>query len=413
MQKLSEWWRKLTWTFAPSNKVEATKAVTKNFILHWFPARVTFRSMSWSYSWWLGTVSFSLFLILTITGIVLMFLYIPSVERAYWTIKDLQHAVSFGWFLRNMHRWAAHLMVFFVTLHMVRVFFTGAFKNGGNPDANRPVNWAVGMFLLVFTLLLSYTGYLLPWDQLALWAITIGANIAKSVPVIGDYLHFLLAGGTQIDQNTLIRFYALHVIVLPAILLVLVSYHMWRVRKDGGLAVSEQYKMQAKKEGKRLVPDDYTTFAIPALIRRAFLVFLISLGAVMLLSLISNAPLEEPADPSWTPNPAKAPWYFLWLQELLAITTIRTPWFTINGGFVGGVVIPGILFLWGLIVPFIDKSPDEATGVWFHPSRKLQNWTFGIIMLILAFLTIFAMYFRGPSWNIYWPWAWPPIPHLF
>ncbi len=413
MEKLRKWWRSLTWTFDPQTKVESAKAVSKNFWLHWFPARVTLKSLSWSYSFWLGTISFSLFIILTITGILLMFLYIPSVERAYWTIKDLESSVTFGWFLRNMHRWAAHLMVFFVFLHMVRVFFTGAFKNGGNPEANRPLNWLIGIVLLLLTLLLSFTGYLLPWDQLALWAVTVGTNIAKSIPAIGDEIFFLLAGGTTLDQNALIRFYVLHVILLPVLLLILASYHMWRVRKDGGLAVSEQYKLQAKKEKKRLVQDEYTVFSVPNLVRRVFLVFLLSLAMVMFMSIVAKAPLEEPADPTWTPNPAKAPWYFLWLQELVAITTIRIGDITVNGGFIGGVVIPGILVLWAAITPFIDKSPDEATGVWFHRSRWLQNTIFLIFVLFLVAITIFAMYFRGPYWGIYWPWRWPEIPHLF
>ncbi|MEO0223738.1 MAG: cytochrome b N-terminal domain-containing protein [candidate division WOR-3 bacterium] len=416
MNKIKEIWRSLTWSFDPKDKIEATKATSKNFWLHWFPARVTYKSMSWTYSFWLGTVLFSLFLILTITGVILMFLYIPSAERAYWTIKDLENSVSFGWFLRNAHRWAAHLMVTTVFLHMMRVFFTGAYKNGGNPESNRPLNWIVGVILLVLTLGLSYTGYLLPWDQLALWAIVIGANIAKSVPpesIVGKNLYFFLAGGTQIDQPTLIRFYVLHCIFLPLLLLILSSYHMWRVRKDGGLAVSEQYKIEAKKLNKRLIQDEYTTFTIPFMFRRAFLVFLITTAIVLFFTIFAKAPLEEPADPTWTPNPAKAPWYFLWIQELIAITTIKIGDFTINGGFIGGALIPALLvFLWA-IWPYLDKSPDEATGVWFHKSRIIHNVIFAIIMLYLIGITIFAMYFRGPYWQVYWPWRWPEMPHMF
>ena len=150
------------------------------------------------------------------TGVILMFLYVPSVERAYWWIKDLDFAVSFGWFLRRAHRIGAHLMVAVVFLHMFRVFLTGSYKKGSAVGSNRPFNWVLGVLLLVLTLFLSFTGYLLPWDQLAFWAITVGTNIAASVPVVGEEMRQFLLGGTVIGQPTLIRFYVLHCVFLPA-----------------------------------------------------------------------------------------------------------------------------------------------------------------------------------------------------
>lgn len=174
---------RIVWSWLPKSNREAGDAVVKNILIHWFPAKVSRMALSWSYSFWLGTTAFSLFVLLAITGVILMFLYVPSVERAYWSIKDLEFAVSFGAFLRSFHRLGAHLMVAVVFLHMVRVFLTGAYKNGSAPNANRPVNWIIGVFLLITTLGLSFTGYLLPWDQLAFWAITVGTNIASAAPL--------------------------------------------------------------------------------------------------------------------------------------------------------------------------------------------------------------------------------------
>ncbi len=408
-ERLYQVWRALVWTFDPADRTEAGKAVTRNFWLHWFPPRMTKASLSWSYSFWLGTISAFLFFILAVTGVILMFLYVPSVERAYQSIKDLEYAVSFGWLLRNMHRWSAHMMVAAVFLHMLRVFYTGAYKNGMSHMAKREVNWVVGMVLLLITLLLSFSGYLLPWDQLAIWAVTVGTEIAKSVPIIGDEIYYVLAGGTILDQNALIRFYTLHVIFLPTLLLILFSYHMWRIRKDEGLAITEQFNI-ARKKGENVQVE--MVFSTPWAVRRIVLVFMLTLSWILFLSVFLKSPLEEPASLEWTPNPAKAPWYFLWLQELVAITTIRIGGITINGGFVGGVLIPGILATLATIWPFIDRSPPEATGVWFHRSRLVQNLVFTFFVLLIVGMIIFAMYFRGPYWGIYWPWAWPELPEI-
>ncbi|HVC05870.1 MAG TPA: cytochrome b N-terminal domain-containing protein, partial [Candidatus Acidoferrales bacterium] len=175
----------------------------------------------------LGGLSFFLFILLTITGLFLMFYYIPSVDSAYQNVKDLQFVAVFGDIIRNMHRWAAHGMVITVWLHMARVFYQGAYK------PPREFNWVIGTFLLLITLLLSFSGYLLPWDQLAIWAITVGTNMAKYAPIVGPYTRYLLLGGDQVAQGALIRFYVLHVIALPLIGFLLMVVHFWRVRKDG------------------------------------------------------------------------------------------------------------------------------------------------------------------------------------
>ena len=228
------------WSVKPASDREAGDAVVSNFLLHWFPAKSCKRSLDWNYSFWLGTASAALLLLVTVSGLPLLFLYIPSVERAYVSVKDIEYVITFGFWIRAVHRLAAHLMVAVVFLHMVRVFLTGAYKNGRGQGQKREWNWVIGVALLLSTLLLSFTGYLLPWDQLAYWAITVGTNIASSIPFVGPTIRELLLGGRAIDQATLIRFYVLHVIGLPAAMGMLFLYHMWRVRKDGGLASADR-----------------------------------------------------------------------------------------------------------------------------------------------------------------------------
>jgi quinol-cytochrome oxidoreductase complex cytochrome b subunit len=431
-------WNQITWTWKPVTEREAGDSVVRNLLLHWFPAKVTRESLKFSYSFWLGTVSIVLFLLLSLTGMVLMFLYVPSVERAYQSIKDIEFVVAFGSFLRATHRIAAHLMVAVVFLHMVRVFLTAAYRNGTAAGQNRPLNWIVGVVLLLATFFLSFTGYLLPWDQLAYWAITVGTNIASAAPVVGDKIRFLLLGGNSIEQNTLIRFYVLHCFFLPVLVLFLFSWHMWRIRKDGGLACVDKLSLQ-QKSGK--VPpvkvktysllgltrgrtaqvetalvdfDQHTVSSSPNLVRRLLLVTLFTLVAVSVLALVVPTPLEEPANPRVTPNPAKAPWYFLWLQELVTDTTIHVGSLTINGALIGGILLPGLLVLAAVAWPYFDRSPLSAVGVWFARARNNQNLVFLAIVIFILTLTVVGTFLRGPYWKFFWPWeAWPEVPKNF
>lgn len=226
-------WRSLIHYGWPDNALDRSLAVTSSFFLHIHSVKVSRRSLRWTYTFGLGVMACVLFGVLIFTGVLLMFYYVPSVERAYSTMKDLQFAVSLGQFTRNMHRWSAHAMVIIVALHMVRVFFTGAHR------APRELNWLIGVALLLLTLGSSFTGYLLPWDQLAFWAITVGTNIAGYAPGVGPVLQTMLLGGPSVGQSTLIRFYTLHVALLPITMVILVSLHLWRIRKDGGLAASD------------------------------------------------------------------------------------------------------------------------------------------------------------------------------
>jgi cytochrome b-561 len=423
------------WSLRPQSDRQSGDAVVSNFMLHWFPAKVCKASLDWNYSFWLGTISAALFLLLTLSGGPLLFLYVPSVERAYGSIKDIEFAITFGSWIRSVHRVSAHLMVAAVFLHMARVFLTGAYKNGVGQGQQREWNWVMGVVMLMLTLFLSFTGYLLPWDQLAYWAVTVGTNIASSIPVVGPKVRELLLGGRAIDQPTLIRFYVMHIIVLPGALGVLFAYHMWRVRKDGGLAradhaarlpspvaappvATKTYTLLGVARGtaptvttRALTDEQATVNAVPDLTRRAAIVVLGTIAVLSIMAVLMRSPLEAAANALVTPNPAKAPWYFLWLQEIVTDTTIHLGSFTINGAFLGGVILPGLLVTVLTVWPWLDRSPAAAAGAWFPQSRRAQNWSFLAVCLLIIVLTLIGTFCRGPYWNFYWPWqSWPEIP---
>ncbi len=219
-------------------------AVLTNVFLHLHPAKVNRDAVRFRFTWGMGGISFYLFFVLTITGVFLMFYYHPSKGQAFQDIMFLENDVPFGGLLRNMHRWAAHGMIITVWLHMLRVFLTGSYKTP------REFNWMVGVILLVLTLLLSFTGYLLPDDQLGFWAVTVGTNMARATPLLGhegpfgpqlgmtpfNDVRFALLGGSIVDANALLRAYIWHCIAIPLILSVFLAVHFWRVRKDGSIS---------------------------------------------------------------------------------------------------------------------------------------------------------------------------------
>jgi quinol-cytochrome oxidoreductase complex cytochrome b subunit len=226
----SQLWRSLFRQPYPTTSRTRALAVMNNVFLHLHPVRVKKHAIRYTYTFCLGGISFFLFLALTVTGVYLMFFYVPSITRAFQDIQVIENSVAFGSLVRNMHRWAAHLMVLTVFLHMIRVFYHGAYK------PPREFNWAIGSILLFCTLWLSFTGYLLPWDQIAFWAITVGTQMATYAPLIPSESAFVLLGGIEVGQGTLIRFYVMHVIAFPLITAILLVVHFWRIRKDGGIS---------------------------------------------------------------------------------------------------------------------------------------------------------------------------------
>jgi quinol-cytochrome oxidoreductase complex cytochrome b subunit len=326
-----------------------------------------------------------------------------------------------GPFLRNMHRWAAHAMVVCVFLHMCRVFYTGSYKKP------RQFNWVVGVVLLLLTLGLSFTGYLLPWDQLAFWAITVGSNIGSYAPIVGGQLRELLLGGHSVGEAALLRFYVLHVAVLPSALILLTIVHFWRVRKDGGLS-RPVWKLEPKKTenlvtigvppavaplqattaskdktyglmevvtGKpifeTITPEEEedTVFSYPYAFVREAVVLMGTVTTIMMMSLFLNAPLEQLANPAKTPNPAKAPWYFLGLQELVS-----------HSALLGGVLAPALMVLALLLIPYLDRNPSRRPA-----DRKLILWLFTLFVVANIVLIVVGTFFRGPGWAFVPPWV--------
>ncbi|MBK9315446.1 MAG: cytochrome b N-terminal domain-containing protein [Acidobacteria bacterium] len=414
----------------PHSDLGRAQTSFSNFFLHIHPVKVHRHTIKPLYTMGLGLMTFFLFVILTVTGILLMFYYVPSTTQAYDRMLDLRGSVAFGTFLRNMHRWGAHFMVAAVFLHMCRVFFTGSYKKP------REFNWVIGIALFLLTLFSSFTGYLLPWDQLAFWAITVGASIAGYAPIVGNDIKFLLLGDTNVGQEALLRFYVLHIAVLPLIITVLVSIHFWRIRKDGGLSRPEEsesippasegldqwptelepstvaveathaavvptiiekrrYGIQGLVRGPFTkvgnVPDQ-SVFSWPNLFMAELFVFVLTLAGVLIVSLFFNAPLEEPVNVTHPPNPAKAPWYFLGLQELVSYSA-----------FWGGVGIPTLEVLILLLVPYFDRS-TKGVGQWFAKERLLANTLFLIFVIVNIGLIIIGTFFRGPNWEFVSPW---------
>jgi quinol-cytochrome oxidoreductase complex cytochrome b subunit len=383
-----------------------------NFFLHLYPVKIPARVLRFRYSFRLGYIAAVLFGILTVTGVYLMFVYTPSPTVAYGDMQHLKTGVGFGQLVRNVHRWSAHLMVLVVFLHLARVFLAGAYKRP------REFNWVIGVVLLLATLAFSFTGYLLPWDQLSYWAVTVGTNLVHYVPAIGTTLQDLLIGGDQIGPNTLLRFYALHVAVLPGLLIVMLAVHIWRVRKDGFAverpsvgAFAEEATNRAPadapaelyRDRTRLLgvvdresvtaedrPVDDTVFTWPHLLVRHVVVGLGVAAIVLGLGVAFAAPLKGLANPNLTPEPSKAPWYFDGLQELLSHFD----------PLVAGILIPAGAVVLLVLLPYLDRNPATE-----FRNRKVAVLTFGGLAAIAVALTVVGALFRGPGWRFVVPWT--------
>jgi len=390
-----------------------------NFFLHLYPVKVPRRVLRIRYSFRLGFIAAVLFGILLLTGVYLMFFYTPAVGSAYGDMQHLKTGVGFGQLVRNVHRWSAHLMVLVVFLHLVRTFYAGAYKKP------REFNWVIGVVLLLLTLGLSFTGYLLPWDQLSYWAVTVGTNLVQYVPLLGKTLQNLLIGGSQIGQTTLLRFYALHVAVLPVAVVLTISIHIWRVRKDGfAVARSQESSSGAFEEEATAAPApavpatapthlyggrvrvlgvvdrqsvtaeerpvDDTVFTWPHLLVR-HVVFALGVSATVLgLGVAFAAPLRGLANPNLTPEPAKAPWYFAGLQELLSRFD----------PLLAGILVPIGAVIALVLLPYIDRNPSTVAR-----RRKVAIVVFSGLMVVAVVLTVIGTFFRGPGWKFIAPWT--------
>jgi quinol-cytochrome oxidoreductase complex cytochrome b subunit len=408
-------------TGKPSSDMSRAAVMFNNFFLHIQGVKTHINTLRPAYTFGLGLISLFLLVFTTISGVLLMIYYNPSTGDAYNTVKDIKYVVFAGNLMRNVHKWAGEGMIIFVMLHMARVLYTGSYKKG------REFNWVIGIVLLILTFVLNLSGYMLPWDQLSYWALVIVSNILQSPKELTDILgiteyfdiggmskEFLL-GGTTPGKETLIRVYFLHIMLLPLILSIFLGVHFWRIRKDGGLSKPEIFepdKVMEKKGGIFNTEKTYGLMALargnnpvvekdventvlswPHLLRAEIAVFMLCIAGVVVYSFYIDAPLRELANPLFPENPAKAPWYFLGLQEMVS--------------FMGGMVIPGLAILGLVLIPYLDRE-QEYLGIWFSNRQgkiiALQSFFVGVAVLvgILSFVVKFG-WFR--NW-------WSDIPQL-
>jgi quinol-cytochrome oxidoreductase complex cytochrome b subunit len=362
---------------SPSSPLERTRAISKNFFLHIHTAKLDPYVLRPAYTFGLGIIAVSLFVILLCSGILLLFYYTPSVERAYFSILDITYVVPGGRFLRNLHRWSAHGMVFITLLHLARVFYTGAYSRG------RGLVWVSGIILLILVLSFSFSGYLLPWDQLAYWAVTIASNITNATRELaipagidpGRLFKAFLLGGEQVGQSTLTRFFLLHVVFLPVTTLLMLGYHFWRMRKSDGLCIPRQ---PAGEQNVGTEPPSKLQ-SWPVLVWAEVSIFVATLAAVLLFAYLFDAPLRSMADPALPENPAKSPWYFLGVQELVSYSA-----------FTGGIVIPLALLTGLFLIPALDRE-DRLPGIWFSGRQGFRIFLYSMVFALPATIGAVAL----------------------
>ncbi|MGD8623317.1 MAG: cytochrome b N-terminal domain-containing protein [Anaerolineae bacterium] len=340
------------WQGRPARGI-SVRSTANSLILHLHPPRVPASALRLTYTWGLGGISATLALCLAVTGVLLMFRYEPTVDRAYTSIQILESQVAFGSLVRGIHHWSANLLVITAFLHLTRVLLTGGFKQG------RAGNWRVGLLLLLMVLVFNFTGYLLPWDQLAYWAITVSTSLISYIPLAGPEISRFVLGSGQVGQGALSNFYALHVAVLPVIMALALSYHFWKVRKDGGLS----QPLSDATESKRLS-------TIPHLVQREFSAAVAIFTAVVLWAMLIPAPLGELANPAQSPNPAKAAWYFAGLQELL-----------LHMHALAAMVLVGLVLAGLALLPHWDRH-EQTVGIYFRSARGRRAALLGAILAL-------------------------------
>jgi len=392
----------------PSSDRSRSAVMANNFFLHVQGVKTHLNTLRPGYTLGLGLISFYLLVITFISGILLMVYYSPSVETAYNSVKDINYVVFMGRLLRNIHKWAGEGMIIAVLLHMARVFYTSSYKQG------REFNWVIGIVLLILTFILNFTGYLLPWDQLAYWALVIGSNIAQSPKEITDILGTtkifdigglqkeLFIGGMTPGQATLVRVYFIHIMLLPIILTIFLGIHFppaSALDTTKNPAPAKSYGLMAIVRGKTPAVDidpENTVMSWPHLLRAEVAVFMLCLAGIVIYSFFIDAPLKELANPLIPENPAKAPWYFLGLQELVSYSA-----------FMGGIGLPSVALLGLALIPYLDREPGHV-GIWFSNG---QGRLVAFLSLILGAAVLIGMlaFVVNLGWFRNW---WPDVPQL-
>jgi len=340
----------------------------RNFFDHLHAPMVSRRTLHPLSTLGLGIAALTCLGVLLATGLTLFLYYVPEQQEAYERILHISTTLHFGAMVRNLHFLAANALVILSVLHLSRIFLTGSYRN-------RELNWFYGLFLLLLILAANFTGYLLPWDQISYWAIKVGASLVGYYPVVGHALQTFLLGGEEIGPETLLRAFALHAGAIPLAMIVLASLHLWRIRKDGGLAA-------AARELDDKLP------AAPWLYRAEGAVALLTLAILLSLSIFIDAPIYERANPLHPPNPARAPWYFVGVQEMVS-----------HSALLGGVVAPTLIALFLLLAPQIDRS-RALGGRWFGRERRCLNLVFLAILLSQIAFIIVGEWLRTSNWQL-------------
>jgi quinol-cytochrome oxidoreductase complex cytochrome b subunit len=314
------------------------------FFHHLHPPTIPRRESRFRYTFGLGGTALFLFAALVVTGLLEMFYYVPSVSQANSSVQLITFLVPYGWLVRGVHYWAAQGLVVVALLHLLRVVFTGAYK------APRRFNWLLGVSLLVFVVLLDFTGYVLRWDTDIEWALLVGTNLLKSIPVVGEPLYGLLVGGSEVGGDTVVRFYAWHVFGLALIAVIAIGWHIFRVRRDGGISSAEP------RTPDRITRDD--------LVRREFVAMLIVLAVLLFLALTAPPTIGPPGDFSQLSGEAAAPWFFLWVQQLLR-------W---GDPLPMGILIPIGLLAVLMLIPYAIDRRSAGAGRWFNREGRVAQW---------------------------------------
>lgn len=328
-----------------------------SFFHHLHPPTIPKREASFTYNFGLGGLGVFLFLVVGVTGMLEMFYYVPSIEQANASVQTITYLVPLGWIIRAAHYWSAQALVVVCVLHLLRVALTGAYKD-------RRFNWLLGLAALVLTLFLNFTGYALRWDQDIAWAMLVGTNLIKTIPFIGAGLYSAIVGGDQISSATPVRFYAWHIfgLMLPAF--VILVWHLFKVRRDGGIAHT------AESREPRISRDE--------LVRRETFVALLATIALLAVSVLSPPAITPAADFTSLPTRPTAPWFFVWIQELLRL----------GDPFFFGVLIPLTALTIIALVPYLMDRSSSGIAIWFNKEGRVAQWfVLGMITIILG-LTI-------------------------
>jgi quinol-cytochrome oxidoreductase complex cytochrome b subunit len=343
------------------------------FLLHLRPVLVPRPTLRWTHTFGLGGSSLVLVALMAATGILNMLVYQPVPGVAYDSIIALEDQVAFGSLVRAVHYWSANLLVLAVLLHLARVFLTGGYHGP------RQFNWVIGAALLLCVLGSNFTGYLLPWDQLSYWAVTISTGMLEYLPGVGPSLQQVVRGGADIGPETLINFYTLHTTIVPVCLIVLMGFHFWRIRRAGGVVIPPSNTEEPGVEPEKL-------HFLPHLLIREVAQALVVVAVVVVLATAFGAPLGDRANPGMSPNPAKAPWYFVGVQELLIHFH---PIFAV-------LVIPLLAAVGFVFLPYLG-SDDEAAGAWFlsDRGRRTAGLAAAVALVVTPLLVILDERFGG------------------